>query len=83
MPLDVAGLTKDIADGLKKINNSRDEKADPNTVIEQQALMLATAFDKYVRGGDVVVEPNIPVSTSGGPTAQTGVTVGPGKGKLQ
>ena len=37
---------------------------------------LADAIDTYIKTAQV--NPGIPVSTAGGPTAQTGATTGPG-----
>lgn len=43
---------------------------------KQLANELANAIDTYIKTAQV--NPGIPVSTAGGPTAQTGATTGPG-----
>lgn len=43
---------------------------------QQLANELANAIDTYIKTAQV--NPGIPVSTAGGPTAQTGATTGPG-----
>lgn len=68
--LDTQGLAKDILD-LMGVMRTRTEIDD-----SEFANKLAEAITKFVKTGQV--DPGIPVSTTGSPTAQTGATTAPG-----
>lgn len=63
-----------------------DEKSDPEEVKTNFAKSLSTAIademETWIKTGMVTVQPGIPVTTAGSPTAQTGVTTGPGTGTI-
>ena len=63
-----------------------DEKSDPEQVKMKFAQELSTAIademDAWIKTGMVTVQPGIPVTTAGSPTAQTGTTTGPGTGTI-
>lgn len=76
-------LKTDIVDIL---NSSIDEKSADDAVKNDFATKLANAIgdrlDAWIKTGIVTVQPGIPVTTAGTPTAQTGSTVGPGTGTI-
>lgn len=71
MPLNKTALAQSI---LKLMTDARKE-----TEIDDSKFAngLADAIDAFVKTGEVQAE--IPVSTAGSATAQTGATTGPGK----
>ena len=79
MPLNkpelAAGLKKAFDDGHKIVK--KDPNADMNWEI---AKRMADAIDKYVRGGDVVVDTDTPdLQIMGGIATPLGSTIAPGK----
>lgn len=76
-------LKSDIIDIL---NSPIDENSKDSEVKNNFATKLADAIgdrlDAWIKTGVVTVQPGIPVSTAGSPTAQTGVTTGPGTGTI-
>ena len=79
MPLNKPALAKGIKkafDDATKIAKS-DPKADTNWEI---AKRMADSIDKYVRGGDVIVDTDTPnLQIMGGIMTQYGSTIQPGK----
>lgn len=55
---------------------------DPDGALDSFCEALTQCIDNYIKSAVVNVNPGIPVSTSGSPTAQSGVTTGPGIGSL-
>jgi len=49
---------------------------------EEFAERLSTAIDDYIRSATVTVAAGITVTTSGGPSSQTGTTTGVGIGTI-
>lgn len=74
------------ADILEILNTPITEKSSDAEVKNNFATKLANAIgdrlDAWIKTGTVTVPPGIPVSTAGSPTAQTGVTTGPGTGTI-
>lgn len=66
-------LVSDLLSVFKAMRN----ETDSGTSDQVLAIKLATVIDSYIRTADVA--PGIPVSTTGSPTAQTGLTTGTGK----
>ena len=71
---------------LETLNKPIDEKMSDSEVKQRLASDLASAIadgvDAWIKTGTVTVQPGIPVSTAGSPTAQTGATTGPGTGTI-
>lgn len=71
---------------LETLNKPIDEKMSDIEVKQRLASDLASAIangvDAWIKTGTVTVQPGIPVSTVGSPTAQTGATTGPGTGTI-
>jgi len=67
-----------LLEDLLKIDNpnSKDISSAQREAIDKFASDLSTAIETFVKSGQV--NPGIPVSTTGTPTAQTGATIGPG-----
>ena len=59
-------------------DNGAKNGADPDAIINQLSSDIASAVHDYVTSITVVINPGIPVSTAGSPTAQVGATTGPG-----
>jgi hypothetical protein len=62
---------------LAKEDGSTDG-ANPDKIINDLSSNIADAVHNYVTSITVVINPGIPVSTAGSPTAQVGSTTGPG-----
>lgn len=71
---------------LETLNKPINEKMTDTQVKQRLASDLASAIangvDTWIKTGTVTVQPGIPVSTVGSPTAQTGSTTGPGTGTI-
>lgn len=71
---------------LETLNKPIDEKMSDGEVKQRLASDLASAIangvDAWIKTGMVTVQAGIPVSTTGSPVAQTGVTTGPGTGTI-
>ena len=71
---------------LETLNKPINEKTTDAQVKQRLASDLASAIangvDAWIKTGTVTVQSGIPVSTAGGPTAQTGSTTGPGTGTI-
>ena len=74
------------SDILEILNTPISEKSSDVEVKNNFATKLADAIgnrlDTWIKTGTVTVQPGIPVSTAGSPTAQTGATTGPGTGTI-
>ena len=51
--------------------------------LNKQAERLASLIDAFVKSGEVTVAPGISVTTAGTATAQSGATIGEGKGTIK
>ena len=58
------------------------DSGDPTASIDFYAAELTTIIIDAIKAGTVTVAAGIPVATAGSPTAQTGVTTGPGTGTI-
>ena len=78
-----ASLTQRIKDAL---DQPIDETSNSDEVKQRFAQNIANAIadgvDAWIKTATVTVQAGIPVSTSGSPTAQTGVTTGQGTGTI-
>lgn len=78
-----ASLTQRIKDAL---DQPIDETSNSDEVKQRFAQNIANAIadgvDAWIKTATVTVQAGIPVSTSGSPTAQTGVTTGRGTGTI-
>lgn len=68
------------------LDASFDENSDPDEIKTNFARELSSAIademETWIKTGMVTVQPGIPVSTAGSPTAQTGATTGTGTGTI-
>ena len=72
MALDKATLKNDI---LSSFTSAFGKTSNPQGAMNQFAIELSEAIDKFVKSGDVVIDA-IPVITSGSPTSHTGTGTG-------
>ncbi|WP_300727035.1 hypothetical protein [uncultured Rikenella sp.] len=77
MTLDKAALQSGILALLTDMR-SRTEVSDSDF-----AGTLADLIDTYIRSATITIAAGIPVSTAGGPTAQTGTTTAPAVATIQ
>lgn len=80
-------LEQTLSQGIKQILDLPfDEKSDSDEIkqrfADQMAQLISQAVDAWIKTATVTVQAGIPVSTAGGPTAQTGATTGPGTGTI-
>ncbi len=66
--------------GIVQLMKDMMEREDPS--YDEFADRLSALIEVYVKTGTVTVAQGIPVSTTGSPTAQTGMTTGPGTGTI-
>lgn len=87
MPIATEALRTSLTQGIKDaLNQPIDETSNSDEVKQRFAQNIANAIadgvDAWIKTATVTVQAGIPVSTSGSPTAQTGVTTGQGTGTI-
>lgn len=87
MPIATEALRVSLTQGIKNaLDQPIDETSNSNEVKQRFAQNIANAIadgiDAWIKTATVTVQAGIPVSTSGSPTAQTGVTTGQGTGTI-
>lgn len=85
MPIATEALRASLTHGIKNaLDQPIDETSNSDEVKQRFAQNIANAIadgvDAWIKTATVTVQAGIPVSTSGSPTAQTGVTTGQGTG---
>ena len=73
----MAMVVADLEAEIKNIVQTMRAQTDMAASDDMYAKMLAQAIYNFILTAEV--QPNIPVSTTGSATAQTGMTTGPGK----
>lgn len=87
MPIATEALRASLTQGIKNaLDQPIDETSNSDEVKQRFAQNIANAIadgvDAWIKTATVTVQSGIPVSTSGSPTAQTGVTTGQGTGTI-
>nr|DAP15245.1 MAG TPA: hypothetical protein [Caudoviricetes sp.] len=87
MPIATEALRAFLTQGIKNaLDQPIDETSNSDEVKQRFAQNIANAIadgvDAWIKTATVTVQPGIPVSTSGSPTAQTGATTGQGTGTI-
>lgn len=87
MPIATEALRASLTQGIKDaLDQPIDETSNSDEVKQRFAQNIANAIadgvDAWIKTATVTVQAGIPVSTSGSPTAQTGVTTGQGTGTI-
>lgn len=87
MPIATEALRVSLTQGIKDaLDQPIDETSNSDEVKQRFAQNIANAIadgvDAWIKTATVTVQAGIPVSTSGSPTAQTGVTTGQGTGTI-
>lgn len=87
MPIATEALRASLTQGIKNaLDQPIDETSNSDEVKQRFAQNIANAIadgvDAWIKTATVTVQAGIPVSTSGSPTAQTGVTTGQGTGTI-
>ena len=87
MPIATEALRASLTQGIKDaLDQPIDETSNSDEVKQRFAQNIANAIadgvDAWIKTATVTVLPGIPVSTAGGPSAQTGATTGQGTGTI-
>lgn len=87
MPIATEALRTSLTQRIKDaLDQPIDETSNSDEVKQRFAQNIANAIadgvDAWIKTATVTVQAGIPVSTSGSPTAQTGVTTGQGTGTI-